>query len=77
MKISISELESIHLYQYPNKPWIFGDMEDIEFNNKTMDLYYHCCIDGSLELYRRVVDFDDLKQALYDGFPNHRINLYL
>jgi hypothetical protein len=68
MKISKKQLEEIGLHQYPTKQWLFGDWENIEFNNKTNELFYHSCVDGSVELYRQVKDFEDLKQALYDGF---------
>ena len=68
MKISKEQLENIGLKQYPKKQNLFGDWEDIEFNNKTKELFYHNCVDGSVELYRRVKDFEDLEQALWDGF---------
>lgn len=65
MKISKEQLENIGLKQYPKKQNLFGDWEDIEFNNKTNELFYQNCVDGSVELYRRV---EDLEQALWDGF---------
>lgn len=68
MKITNEQLESIGFIQYPKHPHLFGDYEDIEFNQKTNELYYHNCVDGSIDLYRKVNDFEDLKQALYDGF---------
>ena len=68
MKITKEQLESLHLHQYPNKPHLFGDWEDIEFNQKTNELFHLNCVDGSLDLYRKVKDFEDLKQALWDGF---------
>lgn len=68
MKISKEQLESVELYQYPKEHHLFGDWEDIEFNQKTNELFYHSCVDGSTDLYRKVKDFEDLKQALYDGF---------
>lgn len=68
MKITDEQLKSIGFRQYPKHPHLFGDYEDIEFNQKTNELYYHNCVDGSIELYRKVKDFEDLKQALYDGF---------
>jgi hypothetical protein len=68
MKISKEQLEQVKLYQYPKKPYLFGDWEDLEFNQKTNELFYHSCVDGSVDLYRKVKDFEDLKQALYDGF---------
>lgn len=68
MKITKQQLESINLIQYLKQPHLFGDWEDIEFNQKTNELFYHSCVDGSLDLYRKVIDFEDLIQALYDGF---------
>jgi len=62
------QLEELGLYQYPKQSHIYGTWEDIEFNSKTKELFYHDCRDGSLELYRKVKDLEDLKQALYDGF---------
>jgi hypothetical protein len=69
MKISNKDLEDLGFRNYPNKPWLWGDWEDIEYNNKTGELFYHSCIDGSIELYRKIIDINDLKQAIYDGFP--------
>lgn len=71
MKISKEQLEQVGLSQYPKKPHLFGDWEDIEFNQKTSDLFYFNCVDGSTELYRKVKNFEDLKQALYDGFTHY------
>lgn len=68
MKITKEQLKEIGFIQYPKKPHLFGDWEDIEFNQKTNELFYHNCVDGSIELYRKVSDFEDLKQALWDGF---------
>ena len=68
MKINKEQLQEVNLYQYPEKHHLFGDWEDIEFNQKTNELFYHSCVDGSLDLYRKVKDFEDLKQALWDGF---------
>lgn len=68
MKISKEQLESINLHQYPKKQWLFGDWEGIEYNQKTNELFYFNCVDGSTELYRKVKDFEDLQQALWDGF---------
>lgn len=65
-------LEEIGLRPYPKTPWIWGDWEDLEYNNKTHELFYHSCIDGTLTLYRKVKDGEDLKQAIYDGFPEIR-----
>jgi hypothetical protein len=71
------ELNTIGLYPYPDRPHLFGDWEDIEFNSKTKELFFHNCVNGELTLYRKVKDIDDLKQALYDGFPNNRNELNL
>lgn len=68
MKITKQQLEELQLYQYPNVKYLYGDYEDIEFNQATNELFYHSCVDGSVELYRKVKDFEDLKQALFDGF---------
>ncbi len=68
MKITKEQLEEVSLYQYPKNPFLFGDWESIEFNQKTNELFYHNCVNGDLNLYRKVKDFEDLKQALYDGF---------
>lgn len=68
MKITKEQLETVNLYPYREHSHLFGDYEDIEFNQKTNELFYHSCVDGSTELYRKVSDFEDLKQALYDGF---------
>jgi hypothetical protein len=68
MKINKEQLESVGLYQYTDNPYKFGDYEDIEFWQKTNELFYHSSIDETLNLYRKVKDFEDLKQALYDGF---------
>lgn len=77
MKVKEEDLKTIGLTQYPKRPHIWGDWEDLEYNNKSGDLYYHNCVDGSLELYRKVTDVEDLKQAIYDGFPNLRNELNL
>jgi hypothetical protein len=50
----------------------FSDMEDLVFNSKSKELFYHSCIDGELTLVRTVKDIEDLKMAIYDGFPYHR-----
>ncbi len=71
MRISKEQLESVGLFQYPKKPHLFGDREDIEFNQKTNELFYFNWVDGSTELYRKVKDFEDLQQALYDGFSHY------
>jgi hypothetical protein len=71
------EIEAIGLRQYPDKPHLYGDWEDIEFNSKTKELFYHSCVNGELTLYRKVKDVEDLKQALYDGFPDNRRELNL
>tara|TARA_R110000782_G_scaffold12334_1_gene37171 strand:- start:178 stop:402 length:225 start_codon:yes stop_codon:yes gene_type:complete len=68
MKITEEELSELGLYRYPKREHLFGDWENIEFNKKTNELFYHNCMDGSVELYRRVKNFEDLTQALYDGF---------
>lgn len=68
MKITKEQLETVNLHQYREHYHLFGDYEDVEFNQKTNELFYHNCSDGSTELYRKVKDFEDLKQALYDGF---------
>jgi hypothetical protein len=47
-------------------------MEDLVFNSKSKELFYHSCIDGELTLVRTVKDIEDLKMAIYDGFPYHR-----
>lgn len=70
-----AEIEEIGLIEV--KDGIFSDWEDIQFNIKTKELFYHSCVDGSLTLYRRVKDLQDLKQALYDGFANNRNELNL
>jgi hypothetical protein len=75
--ISNKDLENLGLTSYPKQPWLWGDWEDIEFNNRTGNLFYFNCIDGSTELYRKVIDIDDLKQAIYDGFPSLRNQLNL
>lgn len=51
-----------------NSKGLFTDMEDIVFNMKTKELFYHDCTNGELTLYRKVKDLEDLKQALWDGF---------
>lgn len=66
--ITAEELKKIGLRQYPKHPHLFGDWEDIEFNIKTKELFYHDCVNGDIDLYRKVKDLEDLKQALYDGF---------
>lgn len=68
MRISKEQLESFGLFQYPKQLHLFGDWENIEFNQKTNELFYFNCVDGSTELYRKVKDFEDLVIALYDGF---------
>ena len=68
MKITTDQLKEVNLHQYPTQQHLFGDWENIEFNQKTNELFWFDCIDGSTELYRKVKDFEDLKQALYDGF---------
>lgn len=69
MKIKEEDLIEFGWRQYPKQPYLWGDWEDIEYNNKSGELFYHNCVDGSIELYRKVKDFEDLKQAIYDGFP--------
>ena len=71
MRISKEQLESVGLFQYSENPHLFGDREDIEFNQKTNELFYFNWVDGSTELYRKVKDFEDLQQALYDGFSHY------
>jgi hypothetical protein len=66
--ISKEELEQINLFQLSKNNYLFGNLEDIRFNQKTNNLYYHNCINGDLILYRKVKDFEDLKNALYEGF---------
>ena len=68
MKITEEDLSEVGFYKYPKRSHLFGDWENIEFNQKTNELFYHSCVDGSVELYRKVINFEDLKQALYDGF---------
>lgn len=51
MKITKQQLEELQLYQYPNVKYLYGDYEDIEFNQATNELFYHSCVDGSVELY--------------------------
>lgn len=75
--MTAKEIEQIGLYQHPKQPHIFSDIEDIWFNSKTKELFYHSCIDGTLTLYRKVKDLEDLKQALWDGFPYDRNRLNL
>lgn len=77
MKISDSDLDKIGLMVYPDKPWIWGDYEDLEFNNKTGELFFHNCVNGDLDLYCKVKDIEGLKQAIYDGFPFLRNELNL
>lgn len=77
MKIENKDLDNLGLRQYPKSDKLWGDWEDIEYNNKTGELFYHSCIDGSLELYRKVIDITDLKQAIYDGFPYLRTQFNL
>jgi hypothetical protein len=71
MKITKEQLELIDLHQYPKKQHLFGDWEDAEFNQKTNELFYFNCVDGSTELYRKVKDFEDLKEALFYGFTHY------
>lgn len=68
MKIAEEELSEVGLYKYPKHSNLFGDWETTEFNQKTNELFYFSCVDGDIELYRKVINFEDLKQALYDGF---------
>ena len=71
MKINKEQLEEIGLHQYPKQLHLFGDWEDIEFNQITNELYWFDCVDGSTELYRKVKNLEYLKQALYDGFSHY------
>jgi len=71
MKITKEQLNQVGLWQYPKQPHLFGEWEDIAFNQKTNELFYHSCVDGSLDLYRKVKDFEDLKEALYYGFSHY------
>jgi hypothetical protein len=64
----ILQLDSIKTQKIQN----FSDMEDLVFNSKSKELFYHSCIDGELTLVRTVKDIEDLKMAIYDGFPYHR-----
>ncbi len=68
MKITSEQLNSIGLHSTQKTPHLFSDFEDMCFNNRTNELFYVNCVDGSTELYRKVTDFEDLKQAIYDGF---------
>lgn len=78
MKINNEQLKDIGLTQYPSpRQHLWGDWEDLEFNTRTNELFYHSCVDGELELCCRVTDFEHLKQAIYDGFPSLRNELNL
>lgn len=73
MKVTNRDLEDLELRQYPPpRQHIWGDWENLEYNNKTGELFYHSCVDGELELCCRITDFEHLKQAIYDGFPSLR-----
>lgn len=66
MKITFEQLSSLHWGEM--EPDLWGDNEDVAFHIYTNNLYFHNCINGELTLYRRVKDFEDLRQALYDEF---------
>ena len=71
--MSSEELKKINLYPYPApRSHIYGDWEDLEFNTRTKELFYHDCVNGDLDLIRKVKDIEDLKQAIYDAFPFNR-----
>jgi hypothetical protein len=74
MKIPNKDLEDLGLVQNISnlKLWWDSHREDLQYNNKSGELFYYNCVDGSIELYRKVTDIDDLKQAIWDGFPNLR-----
>jgi len=76
--ITPKQVEEIGLYQNSKQKHLFSDMEDIVFNLKTRELFYHSCVDGELTLAMdRIKTVDDLKQALYDCFPHNRNELNL
>lgn len=76
--ITKEQLEEIGLIQYKfPQQHLWGDWEDLEFNSRSKELFYHNCVNGDLTLYRKVIDFEDLKQAIYDGFPQLRNELNL
>lgn len=72
------DLKLIGLHPYPSpKQHLWGDYEDLEFNFKTKELFYHNCVNGDLDFICKVKDIEHLKQAIYDAFPQirHEFNL--
>ena len=76
--ITTEEIESIGLYQDPNQPWKFTDMEDIEYHQNTGKLFATDCT-GEIEdeLVAITKNFEDLKQIIWDSFPYLRRHLNL
>lgn len=66
--ITPEQLNSLGLFCTHKEPHLYHDMEDVLLNIRTKELFYLDCRDGSLTLYRKVKDCEDLVEALYDGF---------
>ncbi len=76
--MSPEELKVIGLIQYPYpKQHLWGDWEDLEYNTKTKELFWHDCGNGDLTLICKIKDIEHLKQTIYDNFPFHRNELNL
>ena len=67
MDITGEKLNELGLY-YSSYNNYYHDNEDIAFKLPSKELFYMSCVDGSLELYRKVKDLEDLKEALWLGF---------
>ena len=76
--MSPEELKEIGLNPYPSpRQHLWGDWEDLEYNTKTKELFYHNCVNGDLTLVCKIKDIEHLKQTIYDNFPFHRNELNL
>lgn len=68
----IDEVEKIGLYQQSSNPFLFSDNEELLLNTKSGNLYSINCVNNEQVLYRRVLNIEDLKNAIWDGFPTIR-----
>lgn len=61
-------LEELGMYLVA--PNLYCEGEDIAFNIKTKELFYHNCVDGSLELCCKIEDEEHLKEMLWLCFKH-------
>ena len=56
MKILEEDLSEVGLYKYPKRSHLFGDWENIEFNQKTNELFYHSSSMSALLIELKLVN---------------------